>query len=81
MPPRPFRFIASLNDNSRLGEVAAVARKAEAVGCSVFVLPDHLVGFAALLPLATVAAATERIRVGTYVRIRRFCLAAARGVC
>ncbi|HWG24034.1 TIGR03621 family F420-dependent LLM class oxidoreductase [Actinospica sp.] len=64
---RPFRFLASLNVNSRFAELASVAREAEAVGCSVFVLPDHLVGYASLLPLAVVAAATERLRVGTFV--------------
>lgn len=64
---RSFRFFASLNDNCRFGELASVARKAEAIGCSTFVLPDHLMAYAPLLPLATVAAATERLRVGTYV--------------
>ena len=64
---RPFRFLASINDNGRFAELASLARKAEAVGCSTFVLPDHLIGFAPLLPLVAVAAATERLRVGTFV--------------
>ena len=64
---RPFRFLASINDNSRFNELTSVARKAEAVGCSTFVLPDHLVGYAPLPPLTLVAAATERLRIGTFV--------------
>src|SRR5882724_10828832 len=64
---RPFRFLACINANSRFKELTSVARKAESVGCSTFVLLDHLVGYAPLLPLAVVAAATERLRVGTFV--------------
>ena len=64
---RPFRFLACINDNSRFKELTSIARKAESVGCSTFVLPDHLVGYAPLLPLAMVAAATARLRVGTFV--------------
>ena len=64
---RPFRFLATINDDDGFAELPALARKAEAVGCSAFVLPDHLVSFAPLLPLATAAAATERLRVGTFV--------------
>jgi len=49
-------------------ELTSLARKAEAVGCSTFVLPDHLIGqYAAMPPLAVVAAASERLRVGTFV--------------
>ncbi len=64
---RPFRFLASINDNSGFGELAALARQAESIGCSTFVLPDHLMGYAPLPTLAAVAAATERLRVGTFV--------------
>jgi len=64
---RPFRFLASINENRRFNELASVARKAEAVGFSTFVLPDHLVGYAPLPPLTLVAAATERLRIGTFV--------------
>jgi probable F420-dependent oxidoreductase len=66
---RSFRFLATTADESpSFAELTAVARKAEAVGCSTFVLPDHLVEqYAALPVLATVAAATERLRVGTFV--------------
>jgi probable F420-dependent oxidoreductase len=65
---RPFRFLATVDENPGLAELTSLARKAEAVGCSVFVLPDHLIGQYAPMPLlAMVAAVTERLRVGTFV--------------
>src|SRR5579863_575484 len=65
---RPFRFLATVDGNPGFAELASLARKAEAVGCSAFVLPDHLLGQHAALPLlAMVAAVTERLRVGTFV--------------
>ena len=65
---RPFRFLATVDGYPSFAELTGVARKAEAVGCSTFVLPDHLIGQYAPLPLlAVVAAATERLRVGTFV--------------
>ncbi len=36
---RPFRFLATVDANPSFAELASVARKAEAVGCSAFVLP------------------------------------------
>jgi len=65
---RPFRFLATVDETPGFAELASLARKAEAVGCSAFVLPDHLIGQHAAVPLlAMVAAATERLRVGTFV--------------
>ena len=65
---RPFRFLATVGEYGSLAEVTSLARKAEAVGCSAFVVPDHLIGQYAALPLlAVVAAATARLRVGTFV--------------
>jgi len=65
---RPFRFLATVEEYGGLSELTALARKAEAVGCSTFVVPDHLIGQYAAMPLlAAVAAATERLRVGTFV--------------
>jgi probable F420-dependent oxidoreductase len=66
---RPFRFIAhaapGIVDARQLTETA---RRAESIGYSVLVLPDHLLGQHAPIPLlATVAAVTERIRIGTFV--------------
>jgi probable F420-dependent oxidoreductase len=65
---RPFRFLATVDEYAGAAELTSVARRAEAVGCSAFVVPDHLIGQYAVLPvLAVVAAATERLRVGTFV--------------
>ena len=65
---RPFRFLATVDGYPGFAELTSLARKAEAVGCSAFVLPDHLIGQYAPMPLlAVVAAATERLRVGTFV--------------
>src|SRR5262249_32494517 len=58
----------TVDENPGFAELASLARKAEAVGCSAFVLPDHLIGQYAAMPLlAMVAAVTERLRVGTFV--------------
>jgi probable F420-dependent oxidoreductase len=65
---RPFRFLATVDGYPGFAELTSLARKAETVGCSAFVLPDHLIGQYAPMPLlAVVAAATERLRVGTFV--------------
>ncbi len=65
---RPFRFLATADGYPSFAELTLLARKAEAVGCSALVLPDHLIGQYAPVPLlAVVAAATERLRVGTFV--------------
>ena len=65
---RAFRFLATVDGYPGFAELTGLARKAEAVGCSAFVLPDHLIGQYAPVPLlAAVAAATERLRVGTFV--------------
>jgi probable F420-dependent oxidoreductase len=65
---RPFRFLATVDGYPGFADLTCLARKAEAVGCSAFVLPDHLIGQYAPMPLlAVVAAATERLRVGTFV--------------
>ncbi len=66
---RPFRFLGEATtevvDGRRL---AADARRAEGMGYSVLVISDHLVEQLAPVPvLATIAAATERIRLGTFV--------------
>jgi probable F420-dependent oxidoreductase len=63
-----FRFLATADGHPSFAELTSLARQAEAVGCSVFVLPDHLIGQYAVIPvLAMVAAATERLRVGSFV--------------
>ena len=37
---RPFRFLATAGDYPGFAELTSLARKAEAVACSAFVLPD-----------------------------------------
>src|ERR1700683_3554147 len=65
---RPFRFLATVDGHPGFAGLPSLARKAEAVGCSAFVLPDHLIGQCAAMPLlAMVAAVSERLRVGTFV--------------
>ena len=65
---RPFRFLATAGGYPGFAELTSLARKAEAIGCSTFVLPDHLIGQYGAMPLlAVVAAASERLRVGTFV--------------
>lgn len=65
---RPFRFLVeavAVADGRRLAEQA---RRAESVGFDVLVFTDHLVDQLAPIPaMATAAAATERLRVGTFV--------------
>lgn len=66
---RPFRFLAAAAADIVTGrQLAETARRAESLGFSALVLPDHLVAQHAPVPvLATVAAVTERLRVGTFV--------------
>jgi probable F420-dependent oxidoreductase len=66
---RKFRFWASAAAGVESGkEVAALARRAEAMGYAGLVLPDHLLEQHAPVPLlATVAAATEKLRIGSFV--------------
>ena len=64
----PFRFFATVDENLSLAGIVAATQKAEAVGCSALLLPDHLVEQDGALPvLAMIAARTERLRVGTFV--------------
>jgi probable F420-dependent oxidoreductase len=65
---RPFRFLATVDGWPSFAELTAQARQAEAVGCATLVLPDHLIEQYAVIPvLGMVAAATERLRVGSFV--------------
>jgi probable F420-dependent oxidoreductase len=66
---RPFRFLGiaapSIVDGRQLADIA---RRAESIGYSALVLPDHLIEQHSPIPvLATIAAVTERIRIGTFV--------------
>ncbi len=65
---RPFRFGVNLRTAGSAGEWADKARKAERLGYSVLLVPDHLAELLAPFPaLAAAAAATTRLRVGTGV--------------
>jgi probable F420-dependent oxidoreductase len=65
---RPFRFLAAANDIVDGKTLAESARHAESIGIDVLVLPDHLIEQLAPIPaLATIAAATERLRISAFV--------------
>src|SRR5215475_1327274 len=66
---RPFRFLGvAATSFVDARQLAGTARRAESIGYSSLVLPDHVIGQLAPVPvLAAVAAVTERIRVGTFV--------------
>ena len=51
---RPFRFLATADGYPGLAELTSLARKAEAIGCSAFVVPDHLIGQYGAVPLLAV---------------------------
>jgi probable F420-dependent oxidoreductase len=65
---RPFRFLVSTSEHFDGPGLAAFARRAESIGYSALMIPDHLVGQYSPVPvLASVVAATEKLRVGTFV--------------
>jgi probable F420-dependent oxidoreductase len=67
-PMHPFRFLTDTSDQLDGPALAAFARRAESLGYSALMMPDHLVGQYAPVPLLTAAAmATETLRVGTFV--------------
>jgi probable F420-dependent oxidoreductase len=67
-PMRPFRFLAEARAVMDGVALAADARRAEAMGYSVLVVPDHLIDQLSPIPtLATIAAATERLRIAPFV--------------
>jgi probable F420-dependent oxidoreductase len=64
----PFRFLIDTSDQLDGPALAVFARRAESLGYSALMMPDHLVGQYAPIPLLTAAAmATEKLRVGTFV--------------
>jgi probable F420-dependent oxidoreductase len=65
---RPFRFLADARAVVDGRTLAATARRAESIGFAGLVVPDHLIDQLAPIPaLATIAAATDRLRVGAFV--------------
>ncbi len=70
---RPFRF-GLTTSYAATGEAwLARARRAEALGYDVLLVPDHLSGQLSPVPaLAAAAAATTRLRIGSYVFVNDF---------
>ena len=67
-PMRPFRFLAAVQEVVDGRPLAELARRAESMGYDGVVIPDHLMDQLSPVPaMAVIAAATERLRVGTFV--------------
>jgi len=65
---RPFSFLAAFQKVADGATVAAEARRAESIGFDAMVVPDHLIEQLSPTPaLATIAAATERLRISAFV--------------
>jgi probable F420-dependent oxidoreductase len=65
---RPFHFLADVHEIVAGHELAARARRAEQLGYHALVIPDHLLGqLSPVVALATVAAATETLRLSAFV--------------
>jgi probable F420-dependent oxidoreductase len=68
MTARAFRFLGGAGEIVDGRTIAEQARRAESIGYSALVIPDHLLQQLAPLPaLAAIAAATDRLRIGTFV--------------
>lgn len=65
--PHDFRFGFSLRDTSSAAKVRDAAQLAESLGYDVLLVPDHLGAPAPFPVLATAAAATHTLRLGTFV--------------
>jgi len=64
----PFRFLAEAVEVADGRRLAEAGHRAESMGYAGLVFTDHLLDQLAPIPaMATVAAATERLRVGTFV--------------
>ncbi len=67
-PLRPFTFLAALQAVMDGKALAAEARRAESMGYHAVVVPDHLIEQLSPIPaLATIAAATDRLRIAAFV--------------
>jgi probable F420-dependent oxidoreductase len=65
---RPFRFLAGFQAILDGPALAKTARRAESMGYSAIVIPDHLIEQLSPVPaLAAIAAATTTLRIGTFV--------------
>src|SRR3954451_15361707 len=66
--PRPFQFLADAREIVSGPELANRARQAESIGYHELVVPDHLIPqLGPIAALATIAAATPRPRIGSFV--------------
>jgi probable F420-dependent oxidoreductase len=66
--PRPFRFLAAFQAVVDGPTLAATARRAESMGFSALVIPDHLIEqLSPVVAMGVIAAATETLRIGTFV--------------
>jgi probable F420-dependent oxidoreductase len=67
-PLRPFRFLADPGDVPDGDALCDIAQRAESMGYSTLVYPDHIVAPLGMVPLlATVAAVTDTLRVAPFV--------------
>jgi len=65
---RQFTFLAGIQAVMDGPALAAEARRAEAMGFAAVVVPDHMIEQLSPIPaLATIAAATERLRIAAFV--------------
>lgn len=65
---RPFQFLGDARAVVDGRQLATDARRAEAMGFHALVIPDHLIDQLSPVPaMATIAAATERLRIGSFV--------------
>jgi probable F420-dependent oxidoreductase len=65
---RPFTFLASFQGIVDGPALAEMARRAESIGYDALLVPDHLIAQLSPVPaMATIAAATTRLRIGTFV--------------
>jgi probable F420-dependent oxidoreductase len=68
MVARPFRLLADGRAVAGGRELSEKARRAEAMGFAGLVIPDHLIEQLSPVPaMATIAAATDRLRIGAFV--------------
>lgn len=66
--PKPFRFLADPGDVADGAALREVARRAESMGYSALVYPDHVIAPLGMVPvLASIAAVTDTLRVAPFV--------------
>lgn len=67
MSPRPLRLGLALSGQAAVAEMTEQARRAEAIGFDVVLLPDHLGLTAPLPPLVAIAASAPSVQVSNLV--------------